>query len=67
MTRKTKREALLAELPKLQDKLRKENLKSTPDGNIIAGLVESIRDAEVRLASDDPDLEKPYGFNFSAV
>jgi len=66
MAQKTKRESLNEQLSRLQQKLLTENLKTSPDSAVIAGLVESIKDAERRLASDDPDLEKP-AFNWSAV
>lgn len=66
MAQKTKREALIEKLPRLQQKLLTENLKSKPDAAIIAGLTESIKDVELQLASNDPNLEKPQ-FDWSAV
>jgi chromosome segregation ATPase len=67
MTKKTKRQHYEETLRKLKDKLAEELAKPQPSEEQIELYRSSIESVKENLATESPELDKPYGFNWDAV
>lgn len=67
MTQKTNRQHYEETLHNLKVKCAEELSKSNPNDAQIEGYRSSIETIQEKLAAESPELDKPYGFNWSAV